>query len=184
MTANRTPQRDGIKDVDTCPSPNGWQQDGSILNEDLRRGLELHFFAHLNLAEDADRQLAEISFGRTHHRILYFVEQKPGVTVGEMLSVLRVSHQNIQRALGGMIREGFIEQRTSMKDRRQRQLFATKSGTELFNRLTERQFRRISQAYEAAGQDAVEGFWKVLWHMIEPSDQDWVMRSPDENHPD
>ena len=178
MTANQTPEHDLTDGEIACPTPLGWQE-GPILDQDLRRGLELHFFAHLNLAGDADRQMAEMSFGRTHHRILYFVKQKPGITVGEMLSVLRVSHQNIQRALSGMIRQGFIEQKTSMHDRRQRQLYATESGTVLFNQLTERQFQRISRAYRAAGPEAVNGFWKVLWHMIEPSDQSWVIRKPD-----
>ncbi|MDF1749619.1 MAG: MarR family transcriptional regulator [Alphaproteobacteria bacterium] len=182
MTANQTPKQNSTEGEMACPLPIGWQND-QILDQDLRRGLELHFFAHLNLAEDADQQMADMSFGRTHHRILYFVKQKPGITVGEMLSVLRVSHQNIQRALSGMIRQGFIEQKTSMQDRRQRRLYATESGTILFNQLTERQFQRISKAYRSAGQEAVEGFWKVLWHMIEPSDQEWVIRKPGEDTP-
>jgi DNA-binding MarR family transcriptional regulator len=147
-----------------------------ITPETMYRGLELHFFAHLNLADDADRQLSELGFGRTHHRILYFVSRTPGITVGEMLSILRVTHQNVQRGLGELVRKGLIEQRTSMVDRRQRQLFITGEGQELFDQLTKRQFERISRAYAAAGQTAVKGFWKVLWHMIEESDREWLER--------
>ncbi|MDQ0316897.1 MarR family winged helix-turn-helix transcriptional regulator [Amorphus orientalis] len=142
--------------------------------EALHRGLELHFFAHLNLAEDADRTLTELGFGRTHHRILYFVSQTPGITVGEMLSILRVTHQNVQRPMGELLRKGLIEQKTSMTDRRQRQLYITEAGQELFDRLTARQFDRIARAYEAAGPDAVRGFWTVLWHMIDDGDRAWL----------
>lgn len=144
--------------------------------EAFYHGLELHFFAHLNLADDADRQLTELGFGRTHHRLLYFISRMPGITVGELLSILRVTHQNVQRAMGELVRKGLVEQRTSMTDRRQRQLFITEEGQALFDQLTQRQFERISRAYEAAGQTAVKGFWKVLWHMIEESDRQWVER--------
>jgi len=147
---------------------------GNVSSEALYRGLELHFFAHLNLADDADRQLTELGFGRTHHRLLYFISRMPGVTVGELLSILRVTHQNVQRAMGELVRKGLVEQRTSMTDRRQRQLFITDEGQALFDRLTERQFERISRAYAAAGETAVQGYWTVLWHMIEESDRQWV----------
>ncbi|MGX1309577.1 DNA-binding MarR family transcriptional regulator [Amorphus suaedae] len=142
--------------------------------EPLHRGLELHFFAHLNLAEDADRKLAEFGFGRTHHRILYFVSQAPGITVGELLSLLRVTHQNIQRPMGELLRKGLIEQKTSMTDRRQRQLYVTDDGRALFDALTGRQFERIARAYRMAGDDAVRGFWQVLWHMIDDRDRAWL----------
>jgi DNA-binding MarR family transcriptional regulator len=146
--------------------------------EPLHRGLELHFFAHLNLAEDADRQLAEFGFGRTHHRVLYFVSQAPGITVGELLSILRVTHQNIQRPMGELLRKGLIEQKTSMTDRRQRQLYVTEDGKALFDALTGRQFERIAKAYKIAGDDAVRGFWQVLWHMIDDRDRAWL----EQNH--
>jgi len=145
----------------------------------LRWGLELHFFAHLNLAEDADRQLRGLDLGRTHHRILYFVARRPGITVGQLLAILRVTHQNIQRALGGLIREGFIEQRTAAEDRRQRQLFVTEKGRALFERLSERQFSRIRAAYEAAGPEAVRGYWQVLWHMLEDADREMMASGTD-----
>lgn len=151
---------------------------------ELRRGLELHFFAHLNLAEDADRQLRPMAFGRTHHRILYFVSQTPGITVGELHTLMRVTHQNIQRPMGDLIRDGYIEQRTSMTDRRQRQLFATPKGGELADRLSAGQFERIARAYAAAGPEAVEGFWRVLGHMMEQGDRDWYMRPSDRRRDD
>lgn len=144
---------------------------------DLHRGLELHFFAHLNLAEDADQNLVAFGFGRTHHRVLYFVSQSPGITVGEMLSMLRVTHQNVQRPMGELLRKHLIEQRTSMTDRRQRQLYITAEGQALLDDLTSRQFERIGRAYELAGPEAVRGFWDVLWHMIDDSDRAWLERN-------
>lgn len=147
-----------------------------VSREDLQRGLELHFFAHLNLAEDANRQLAQLGMGRTHHRILYFTVQTPGITVGEMTSLLRVTAQNLQRAMGDLVRGGYIEQRMSTIDRRQRQLFVTPGGLALFEQLSQRQFERLARAYELAGREAVSGFWAVLSAMIEPADHEWMKR--------
>jgi len=148
----------------------------SASRADLQLGLELHFFAHLNLAEDANRQLASLDMGRTHHRILYFTVRTPGITVGEMTSLLRVTHQNVQRAMGDLLREGYIEQQMSNVDRRQRRLFSTSKGLELFEQLSQRQFERLARAYSEAGPAAVQGFWAVLTALVEPSDLQWIRR--------
>lgn len=145
----------------------------------LRNGLELLLFSNLNLAEDADRQLRTMSFGRTHHRILYFVSQTPGITVGELYSLLRVTPQNIQRPMRDLIQAGYVDQRVSMADRRQRQLYATASGIELADRLLAGQLERMARAYHAAGPEAVKGFWQVLGYMMEDTDRDWYFRPPE-----
>ncbi|WP_170984247.1 MarR family winged helix-turn-helix transcriptional regulator [Rhodoligotrophos defluvii] len=150
--------------------------DAAPSRRDLQRGLELHFFAHLNLAEDANRQLAALDMGRTHHRILYFTVQTPGITVGELTSLLRVTHQAIQRPMGDLVRGGYIQQQMSSVDRRQRQLFSTPKGLALFEQLSQRQFERLARAYEKAGSEAVMGFWAVLSAMVEPADHEWIRR--------
>ena len=158
-------------------APSARPAKGAGATHELHRGLELHFFAHLGLAEDADQSLVQYGLGRTHHRVLYFVAQSPGITVGEMLSILRVTHQNVQRPMGELLRKKLIEQRTSMTDRRQRQLYITPDGQALLDDLTARQFERIARAYELAGPEAVEGYWAVLWHMIDEGDRAWLERT-------
>lgn len=160
----------------TQPTETPHQSTETPRADELRNGLELLLFSHLNLAEDADRQLRTMSYGRTHHRILYFVSQTPGITVGELYSLLRVTPQNIQRPMRDLIREGYIEQRVSMADRRQRELFATPAGIALADQLLAGQLDRIARAYAAAGPEAVEGFWLVLSQMIEKTDRDWYSR--------
>lgn len=132
----------------------------------LRRGLELHFLVHLEFAEDADKPLQEIGLGRPHHRILYFCHRIPGISVNELLTILKVSHQGILRPMNTLIEMGLIEQKMGRKDRRRRQLFATPEGAALTEKLSAPQYERISKAYEAAGPEAVAGFWTVLRHMI------------------
>ncbi|TMV13154.1 winged helix-turn-helix transcriptional regulator [Arenibacterium halophilum] len=138
--------------------------------------LELHFLAHLNLIDDGDRRIADLGLGlgRVHHRILYFVTQSPGITVGQLLDLIRVTNQNIHRPMGDLVRMGLIQQRTSEIDRRQRHLHTTPEGEEMLRKITSFQFDRIGRACAAAGPEAMRGFWTVLWNLIEDRERDWL----------
>lgn len=65
--------------------------------------LSLILFVHLTMAEDADKRLASAGLNRTHHRILFLVDHKSGVTVGEIVNLLRLSAQAIQPPLRTLI---------------------------------------------------------------------------------
>ena len=40
--------------------------------------IELLFFAYRDFTSDPDQILADYGFGRAHHRVLHFVNRKPG----------------------------------------------------------------------------------------------------------
>ncbi|MDT8021944.1 helix-turn-helix domain-containing protein, partial [Brucella melitensis] len=52
--------------------------------------IELLFFSYRDFTADPDLILEKIGFGRAHHRVLYFINRKPGMTVAELLEVLRI----------------------------------------------------------------------------------------------
>lgn len=142
-----------------------------LREEELRQGLELLFFAYRDFTGEADAILAEYGFGRAHHRVIYFVGRNPGMTVSELLGILRITKQSLSRVLGQLVEEGFITQRPGTRDRRQRLLELTEKGVELERQLTERQRARIARAYRAAGAEAVEGYRKVLLGLIDEADR-------------
>ncbi len=43
--------------------------------------IELLFFAYRDFTSDPDQILADYGFGRAHHRVLHFVNRRPGLTV-------------------------------------------------------------------------------------------------------
>ena len=90
--------------------------------------IELFFFAYRDFVSDPDRILDEYGFGRAHHRVLHFVNRQPGLTIAELLDILRITKQSLNRVLKELIEKGFIESRTGTADRRQRLLFATPQG--------------------------------------------------------
>lgn len=136
----------------------------------LRQAIELLFFAYRDFTGDADAVLARYGFGRAHHRVIYFVGRRPGITVGELLCILKITKQSLARVLRQLMREGFIVQRTDAGDRRRRRLYLTAEAEELERTLTERQSARIAVAWASAGDAAASGFRAVLQAMIDPED--------------
>jgi DNA-binding MarR family transcriptional regulator len=134
--------------------------------EEVRQGIELPFFAYRDFTAEPDAILEEYGFGRAHHRVVHFVARHPHITVGELLGILRITKQSLNRVLGQLVRQGFVVQHRGARDRRQRLLELTDSGRELEGRLSQVQRARVAAAYRKAGGPAVEGFRKVLLGII------------------
>ena len=110
--------------------------------------IEALFFAYRDFVGDADRLLLRYNFGRAHHRVLYFVDRRPGLSVAELLDLLKITKQSLSRVLKELLDASYIEQRPGLADRRQRLLFATDSGHALALELAQLQSRRFARALE------------------------------------
>src|SRR5262245_26729973 len=142
----------------------------SLREEELRQGIELLYFAYRDFTAEPDAILTEFGFGRAHHRVIHFVGRHPQMTVSELLSILRITKQSLNRVLGHLVRQEFIQQRPGPYDRRQRLLELTRKGQELERRLSEPQRARIANAYRRTGPQAVEGFRRVMLEVIAGED--------------
>jgi len=113
--------------------------------------IELLFFAYRDFISDPDTILGEIGFGRAHHRVLHFVDRKPGLTVAELLDLLKITKQSLARVLKQLVDAGYVAQKPGPEDRRQRELYLTDTGKTLIRELREPQSRRIVAALERSG---------------------------------
>jgi DNA-binding MarR family transcriptional regulator len=138
----------------------------SPVEDEVRQGIELLFFAYRDFTAEPDAILAQYGFGRAHHRVIHFVGRHPQMTVGELLDILKITKQSLSRVLGQLVQQGFIVQYPGPRDRRQRLLDLTPKGRELERQLSEPQRARVANAYSQAGSRAVEGFRKVLLGII------------------
>ena len=109
--------------------------------------IELMFFAYRDFAGDADDLLATLGFGRAHLRVLHFVFRRPGLTIAELLDILKITKQSLNRVLKELIGRNYVEARPGMKDRRQRQLFPTARGQALALDVALLQSRRFAQVF-------------------------------------
>jgi DNA-binding MarR family transcriptional regulator len=150
--------------------------------------IELLFFAYRDFTSDPDQILADYGFGRAHHRVLHFVNRRPGLTVAELLDVLRITKQSLARVLKQLIEAGHVIQVRGPRDRRQRELYPTDKGRALALALAMPQSRRIARALaEAGGVDrrVIERFLKAMvdpelrQQIDRPSGRTWGGEAPD-----
>ena len=146
---------------------------------DMRAAQDLLFFAYRDFTQAADVILAELGLGRAHHRALHFIGRNPGITVSDLLSLLRITKQSLARVLAELVQRGLVGQAQGRSDRRQRLLTLTPDGIALERRLFERQRERLTAAYREAGAPAVDGFRRVMRGIMDESARRYVDRADD-----
>jgi DNA-binding MarR family transcriptional regulator len=117
--------------------------------------IELMYFGYRDFTSDPDALLAEFGFGRAHHRVVHFVGRNPGISVAELLDVLRITKQSLARVLRELVERGFVEQRTGDADRRKRLLYLSDDGRDLHHKLMAPQMRRSGRQLPMPAQTAV-----------------------------
>ncbi len=139
-----------------------------LTDEQLRKGIEAMFFAYRGFTADPDRILENHAYGRAHHRAIHFINRNSGTTVNNLLSILGVTKQSLNRVLRTLIADGLVESRVGQRDKRERHLYLTEEGAALEQELSTAQRDRMRDAYRRAGPDAVSGFRQVLEAMMDP----------------
>ena len=137
---------------------------------EIRRGMELLYFAQSTLARSTETRLAEMGLGRAHHRAMYFTARHPDLTVSALLGLLGITKQSLGRVLNELVDRDLVETRIGERDRRQRLLRLSATGAALEHELFETVRQHWAVAYARAGQSSVSGFWAVLEGMIGDTD--------------
>ena len=143
--------------------------------------IELLFFAYRDFVSDPDKLLTELGFGRAHHRVVHFAGRDPGMTVAQLLDILRITKQSLGRVLKDLIDKNYVYQKEGGSDRRQRLLYLTPRGEHLRQQLLAPQMARIRRAMEQSGRDAAGSSRTLLYHLVSPENRDgmrqWMERA-------
>jgi DNA-binding MarR family transcriptional regulator len=145
--------------------------------------IELFFFAYRDFVGDADRLLTRYNFGRAHHRVLYFVDRRPGLSVAELLDLLKITKQSLSRVLKDLLDQNYIEQRAGLIDRRQRLMFPTDKGEALALELAALQTRRFARALALLPEGARAHAAAFLAAMCDPATGDPEKCDPEKCDP-
>ncbi len=142
--------------------------DNHNLNDEkvFLKSTELLYFAYRDYIAWPDEVLKKYNFGRAHHRVIFFVNQNPGISVAELLALLNITKQSLSRVLSTLLDKRFISQKIGTRDRRKRLLNLTAKGEKLLFDVSECQKLQMVKACSEAGSVATEGFWKVLSKLI------------------
>ncbi len=138
-----------------------------LTDDQLRKGIEAMFFAYRGFTADPDRILADKGYGRAHHRAIHFINRTPGTTVNNLLSILGVTKQSLNRVLRTLIEDGLVRSEVGTRDKRERHLYLTDHGRALEGELSTAQRNRMRTAFRQTGPEAVAGFRQVLEAMMD-----------------
>ena len=138
-----------------------------LTDDQLRKGIEAMFFAYRGFTADPDRILLDKGYGRAHHRAIHFINRSPATTVNNLLSILGVTKQSLNRVLRTLIEDGLVKSEVGKRDKRERHLFLTELGRALETELSDAQRDRMRTAFRQTGPEAVAGFKQVLEAMMD-----------------
>jgi DNA-binding MarR family transcriptional regulator len=143
---------------------------GDGRRDELNLALEAIHFGFKALISKPDEQLAEIGYSRIHHRVLYFIGRHANCSVNELLKVMDVSKQYLNRPLRQLTDDGYVRVKIDSKDRRVRRIKLSGQGEKLEFELSNDQRLRFEAVFEVVGPQAEAGWRKVMQLMASSAD--------------
>jgi len=136
-----------------------------LSNIEIKKIIELLFFSYREFTLGPDEILNKLSFGRAHHRIIYFVGKQKTITIKDLLTILKITKQSLSRVLNQLVKEKYIIVATG-EDKRTKNLSLTKLGIDLENQLSKIQINNIKNIFRKFDESDINGFKKILYAMI------------------
>jgi DNA-binding MarR family transcriptional regulator len=136
-----------------------------LSNIEIKKIIELLFFSYREFTLGPDEILNKLSFGRAHHRIIYFVGKQKTITIKDLLAILKITKQSLSRVLNQLVKEKYIIVATG-EDKRTKNLSLTKLGIDLENQLSKIQINNIKNIFRKFDESDINGFKKILYAMI------------------
>jgi DNA-binding MarR family transcriptional regulator len=136
--------------------------------------IELFFFAYRDFVSDADRLLDGYGLGRAHHRVLHFVNRRPGLTIAELLDILKITKQSLGRVLKDLVEQDYIDAVPGAHDRRQRHLHPTRRGKSLATEVALLQSTRFARVLAELHDGARGDTARFLLAMVDAGERDKV----------
>lgn len=141
----------------------------STRNAELNDALEAIHFGFKALIAKPDARLAEISYSRVHHRVLYFIGRHPECSVNELLEVMGVSKQYLNRPLRQLTEAGYVDVKADISDKRVKRINLSNKGEKLEFELSEDQRKRFDTVFKDAGPTAEAGWRQVMALLVSSS---------------
>jgi DNA-binding MarR family transcriptional regulator len=133
--------------------------------------IELMFFAYRDYVAEGDRLLEGFGLGRAHYRILHFVNRRPGLTIAELLGILKITKQSLNRVLKDLLDQNYVVTRPGETDRRQRRLFLTEEGEILALKMARLHSKRFERVFAQLPDGARAKAREFLLAMVDPPER-------------
>ena len=138
-----------------------------LKEKNLKDVIELLLKAYTSSFSDSEQNLKKRSLGKAHHRLIVLIDNNPGIKVTEILNILKITKQSLNRVLRDLINSKMIKQIKDESDTRKKNLFLDKEGKVFFETVYNSQKKRIFNALKNSNSDSVIKFKEVLKRIVD-----------------
>ena len=142
------------------------------LREDrIKISLNNFFEANRIFEKEIFNNLDDEQLGMADIRCLLIINLNPGIIFNELLNILDIRKQSLNRVLRNLLKENFIIQKINSDDGRKKNLYLTDTAKDKLNNVIKPLIDRLSKSYVKSGANAVQGFNMVVNSLIEKNNE-------------
>ena len=142
------------------------------LREDrIKISLNNFFEANRIFEKEIFNNLDDEGLGIADIRCLLIINLNPGIIFNELLNILDIRKQSLNRVLRSLLKEKFIIQKINSDDGRKKNLYLTDTAKDKLNNVIKPLIDRLSKSYVKSGANAVQGFNIVVNSLIEKNNE-------------
>ena len=142
------------------------------LREDrIKISLNNFFEANRIFEKEIFNNLDDEGLGMADIRCLLIINLNPGIIFNELLNILDIRKQSLNRVLRILLKEKFIIQKINSDDGRKKNLYLTDVAKDKLNDVIKPLIDKLSKSYVKSGANAVQGFNIVVNSLIEKSNE-------------
>ena len=142
------------------------------LREDrIKISLNNFFEANRIFEKEIFNNLDDEQLGMADIRCLLIINLNPGIIFNELLNILDIRKQSLNRVLRSLLKEKFIIQKINSDDGRKKNLYLTDNAKDKLNNVIKPLIDRLSKSYVKSGANAVQGFNMVVNSLIEKNNE-------------
>ena len=137
-----------------------------LKDDQLKQFIEKIFLSYKETFSDSKDILEEYKIGIAHHKVLHLISLYQGITISKLLSKLKVTKQSLNRVLNDLIKIEAINFKKDINDTRLKHVFLSKNGEEIFEKVFNKQKKRIYKALLNSSSSEVLHFNNVIKKII------------------
>ena len=142
-----------------------------LKDEQIKEFIEKLFLSYRDTFSDSKTVLNKYSLGIAHNKVLHIVSTYKGITIGELLSKLKITKQSLNRILRDLIKIDVIKFKKDSKDTRVKHVYLNEKGKKIFDEIFSKQKKRIYNALLNSSAKEVVDFNNVLKKLINSNER-------------
>lgn len=143
---------------------------------DFDKKLALFYFGYRSFIKTADDLVEHYQLSKVHRRILFFVVRMPGLTVKELLDVLDITKQALNRPMQELVDKGWVETIQNSEDKRKKNVYVTASGKAIDDKISAAQIEKMQTIFAETGDPTGEVWTAIMEKYAVQIDKDFLKR--------